>query len=398
MQGVSQPDDRKKSVVRGLTGLLRVSPISADVDPKNFFMMVNSNFSILAQGDRLDLTPLWDALAPRARSEDLTPLFLKFEEKAAQLGFEAVLPPPVAELDAEARAAGLEHFERSQGGTPLPQLEPVFQETGDLHRRVLQGVVHGFRASPVGQRIDSSKLNYFIGERLAELFDGKTFDATPVVQALREQGIEDPDIFLGIAAAQDRLKTMDVVLPEPVLNVSSDLKADLLRRSKSQDLTPGPSERRKEPEKAPEPKANVQQRLKDLGLGQNTEESKRRNRRIRLGILSLCCVVGLVALVMLRPNRMLSTNPFEGTLPLTEARLVDRAFLGILDTKAWDAMSPQERETRFERFKATVKSKGLHRDLQVRGPQGDLLIVSNQKGIRAAPALIEKGSRAVTGR
>lgn len=396
VQGVSQAstEDRKKALVRGLSGLLRVSPVSADVDPKNFFMLVNSNYAILVNEDRLDLGPLWDALAARAGQEDLTALFLKFEEKSRQLGFQVVLPPAVDSLDAGARAASLEHFERTQGGTPLPQLEPVFQQTGDLHRRVLRSVVHGFRASPVGQKIDSSQLNYFIGERLPELFDGKTFDAQPVVEALREQGIEDPDIYVGVALAQERLATLDVVLPEPVLNVSQDLKADLLRRAQSQDVpaAPPPPREREKPAKTEEHRKTKAEQLRSMGLGGT---KKGNSRVLRLSIMGVLLAGAVVASYLSRPNRSLTVSPYEGTLPLKSAQLVDGAFVGTLDVSAWDELTPEERRDRLDSFSDVVRGRGLGQDLQVRAPTGELLIVSTEKGIRAPPRFIEHGSAAV---
>lgn len=378
------PEDQKKALVRGLSGLLRVSPVSADVDPKNFFMMVSSNYSILVQGNRLDLNPLWEPLAAQSSPDALIPLFLKFSEKGAQLGFQVAVPPSIESLSDEEKVANLALFEKQQGGTPLPQLEPVFQQTGDLHRKVLQSVVYGFRSSPVGQKVDSSQLNYFIGERLGELFDGRRFDCQPVVEALREQGVTDEDIYLGVASAQERLQTLDVVMPDPLLSLSGDIKQELLRRAKEKEALPPPD--RGKPSKPAEPKPSPQ--LQDLGLGVQ-KKNPRRAMMIRLGAVGLVAMALAAVAIASRPTRSLSLAPYAQTLPLTDARLVDGAFQGVMDLKAWAKLPKKERQERYDAFEATIRKQGMLRDLQIRDTEGKLVIVTTNKGLRAPPSLLE---------
>src|SRR6056297_1971634 len=79
-------DPQKKAVCRGLTAILKESPVASSVDPKSFFMMLNTNYSALAANGTLDLGPLFEALRASAPEESLLPLFAKFEERTAALG------------------------------------------------------------------------------------------------------------------------------------------------------------------------------------------------------------------------------------------------------------------------------------------------------------------------
>lgn len=95
------PAEQKRAVCAGLTGVVKDSQLP--IDPKAFFMMLNANFAMLARGDALDLTLLWEPLRSSHSETQILPLFLRFEEVARQLGMSVVHPPEVAALPPEQR-------------------------------------------------------------------------------------------------------------------------------------------------------------------------------------------------------------------------------------------------------------------------------------------------------
>jgi hypothetical protein len=65
--GGGTPADAKKAVCKAFTSVVKSSSLS--LDPKSFFMMLNTNFAVLVRDRRMDLGPLWDAMAAEHPSD-----------------------------------------------------------------------------------------------------------------------------------------------------------------------------------------------------------------------------------------------------------------------------------------------------------------------------------------
>jgi hypothetical protein len=377
----SSPEDRKKATCKGLTNVLKASRLSETIDPKAFYMMLNTNYSVLAQADGLDLGPLFEALKSGTSEEDLTPLFLAFEEKSRELGVPVKLPPTVALVPADQREAMLTTFWSESEGEP----EITYSGLGDdLPRRVVQSLVQGLRASPVGQQVDGSKLVYWLDGNIGQFFDGQVLNATSLVGVLRESGVSDDDLFVGLHFAREKLKALDVTLPEPPLSVPEERKPELIqeaKRRRAPSPRPRPTSAVKEPTKTEQ---ETQARLEDLGLGVERTDPKRRTRT-RLVVLMVVAVLLGVTAFLFRPDRPLSTSAYRSNVPLVEAELKRGAFAGVLDVEAWRKVPPQEREDRVQAFATTIRSQGLLKDLQVRTPEGELVVVTTGGKIKMSP-------------
>ena len=69
--------ETKKAVCRAFTKIVKTSRLES-IDPKAFFMMMNTNFAMLHREGQLDLAPLWEALAQSHPEHMLRGIFLKF--------------------------------------------------------------------------------------------------------------------------------------------------------------------------------------------------------------------------------------------------------------------------------------------------------------------------------
>ena len=58
------PGEERRRICRALTSVLRQSPLSEDLDPKSFFMMLNSNFDMLY----ISGAPTWSRSGRRSRA------------------------------------------------------------------------------------------------------------------------------------------------------------------------------------------------------------------------------------------------------------------------------------------------------------------------------------------
>jgi len=416
------PEDLRKTTCRGLTGVLKRSPVANVVDPKSFFMMLNSNFAVLAREDGIDLGPVFEALRANAGEEELAALFLQFEQKGEELGIQMILPAPVAALDPEERAsllasartkspapredstASLDAEGVDDSGSPSPssgeQPREGTEGLDEKQRIVVGAIVRGFRDAPGVARVPSGQLNYFIGSRLNEMFspESKTLQLEILVDALRQAEVADSDIYVGWAFTQANLSSLGVQVPEPNLNVDEEAKAGLVEHAKElRRAQPRPqsvakardgSHHARGPTAGPPVAENDKKTLEELGLGQ-AEQNPRRRQVLRLGMLvGVAAVSGTLGFVF-RPTRPLSTSAYEGTVPLKKARLDEGAFQGVIDDAAWARLTPEERKLRFEAFAKLLGDQGRVQGAQVRDESGRLLIAASGSKLRASPQLFK---------
>jgi len=376
-------DGTKKAVCRGFAGILKESPLASQVDPKSFLMMLNTNYSALARDGHIDLGPIFEALRREADEERLLPMFAKFEQKATELGMVAELPTAMRELDATERTRLVETYDAQRG---LTEAAPTSGDgsgedgTSELERRVVNAFVHGFRKSPLGQRMDPSQLSYFLGSQVHELLADGRLRIDPMVEALRQQGITDPEIYVGVALAQEQVRTLDVELVEPSLDVRPEIKRQLLKRAQTRDL---PARAKPGPDRADEER---KKQLEEFELPAK-KQPPGRARVIRVGVLvGLLGVAGATAF-FLRPNRPIGTSGFANSIPLKSARLVDGAFSGTIDWAKWEQVPPAEQRKRLAAFEAELRARGLFNDFQLRGPDDQVLVVPVEGTARASPRL-----------
>lgn len=376
-------DPQKKAVCRGLTAILKESPVASSVDPKSFFMMLNTNYSALATNGTLDLGPLFEALRASAPEESLLPLFAKFEERSAALGLTPRLPPSLEQLPPEARAELRQQYDAQRGltNTDTAPSDAPDDEAAAHRRRVVNTFVQGFRASPLGQRMDPSQLSYFIGGQIDDLLVDGQLRVEPIVDALRQQSVNDADIYVGVAMAGEKLKTIDVELQEPTLDVRPEIRSQLLRQAQVKEA-PARARPSVDRQREEERKKN----LEEFELPAK-KRSPGRARVIRVAVM-LVAIVGIGAFGYLtRPNRELGTRPFVGTIPLASAQVVDGAFSGVVDWETWSKLPAEEQRRRAQAFEALLKERGLFTDFQIRGPDDQVLAVPVEGSFRASPKL-----------
>lgn len=348
-------------------------------------MMLNTNYSALARDGQIDLVPIFEALRSGAAEDVLLPVFAKFEQKASEFGLVAQLPPPLAALDPAERARLLERYEAQRGLTGTANLEPPDgpeDEAAEFKRRVTNTFVQGFRNSPLGQRMDAGQLSYFLSEQLDDLLTANQLRVEPIVDALRQQGILDPEIYVAVARAQERLKTIDIDLIEPTLDIRPEMKGQLLRRAKSLEAPPrarSSMDRGKTEEQS-------RKSLEEFDIPtQKTPPGT--GRWVRVGVLAVV-LVGLAAGGYLtRPNREVPVGAFEQSIPLESARMVDGAFSGTIDWDRWNQLPVDEQRERLQRFETTIREKGWYADFQLRGRGDEVLVVPFENAVRASPKL-----------
>lgn len=378
-------DGTKKAVCRGFTGILKESPLATSVDPKSFFMMLNTNYSALARDGEIDLGPISEALRSAASQDALLPVLAKFEQKASELGLVAKLPPALEGMDDEARAQLVATYDAQRGliAPPAPSSDDADPEKTDLERRVVNAFVQGFRRSPLGQRLDPSQLTYFLGGQVDALLEAQTLRIEPVVDALRQQGVTDPDIYVGLAMAGDKLKSVGVELVEPTLDVRPEMKPQLVRRALSRQAPARARSSTNERQKADEERRKG---LEDFELP-SRRSPPGRAKLIRVGVLAVILIgLGGVAL-MSRDDRPLATGPFSDSVPLASAQLVDGAFTGTIDWAEWSELPADEQRARLEAFEEKLRDRGWFIDFQLRGPNDDVLALPIEGRVRTSPKL-----------
>jgi hypothetical protein len=395
----ADPKELKKQVSRTLTNVLKASALRDRIDPKAFFLMINSNFALLYQGNRLDLGPIHDALAPQHSDIRLEGFFAELAEAATNLGIEVGLPRAMQGMTTEEIQLAQADFQMSIDGdlsraeisasglTPLPSLladdaiKPLISD--DLRRQVIQATVQAIKTAPVGQKVDGAQLAYLIDNNFDQLCDGETFDFQPILDGLRELGtIDDTEIYVAVVKLRSSLQELKLNLSGVKLAVDDTLGARLVADAKRHELRtadiaatvaatktssidlPQPQEKRAE---------NKEQELKRLGLGR---ENARRAKIIRMSALVMAMIMlGTFAFIS-RPNRGLDAAHYKG-LPMKSAELVEGNFVGVLDDTGWYKLDLKKRETHLREFEAEMRAAGLIQDLQVRDPKGRLCVTSN---------------------
>lgn len=405
MQG--DPKELKKQVCRTLTNVLKASTLREQIDPKAFFLMVNSNFAMLFHTGKLDLSPIYDALSGQHTPDQLDGFFVQLAEATTDLGIEVGLPRALAAQTIEARQEAQQRFLASVDGdlsrseisssglTPLPMLladdalKPLIND--EVRRNVVQATVNAIKGAPVGKKVDAAQLAYLIDSNFDQLCDGETFDFQPILDGLRGLGtVEDGEIYVAVVKLRAALQEMKLRLSDVKLAVDETLgnrlvadhkraearaaaEAQLVATTKTASIDlPKPEEKRA---------ATKEERLREMGLGKEDNRTLKIVRAVVLVVVALS--LGVVTF-LLRPNRPLDPVELGTVIPLKNAELRDGAFLAVVDDSRWYSLTPKEREAKLKAFEALLVEKDLIEDMQARDPKGRLVITT-------------KGPRALTG-
>ena len=410
-------DESKKAICRALTGVLRQSPLAQEIDPKSFFMMLNSNFHVLFRHGILDLDPVWQALATGRPAPPLYGLFLQFEEAGRALGVQVRQPSSVLALGAEQRAEFLglsrrhldaavevvvdededEVYRTDPNAVAIPlslgtgDLKPFIPE--DLRRQVVQAVVQSLKVAPVGQMLDAAQLAFLVDSNFDDLCDGLTFDFTPIHGGLRQlDGVKDSDLFVGVARLEQALRELGLALQPIHLDVEPELAQRLLAELEQRERVASAaaaaeqaSRSRGEPRPTPAPVTPLpvvevpkgadarERRLRKWGL---LGMSARRAKVVRSGILGVTLVTVLGVGWAFRPDRGLDVSRYASALPLKQAELRDGVYFAVVDDAKWWPLDREVRTARLAAFEALLRSEGRIANAQVRDTKGRLVITS----------------------
>jgi hypothetical protein len=383
---VGSTAEEKKIVCKSLTSIVKTSPLS--IDPKAFFMMLTTNYAVLCSNGRLDLGPVWDALSSGHSAEDLFGLFLKFEEKGQELGLQVGLPDPVSRLTPRERRRALAPWEGKAIPNEPSSIEPVALGTGDLkpiiteemRRRIINIVASAFRASPIGDKVDSSKLVFQIGSGFDQLFDGSRFDLEPIFTALREVlKVDDRDFYNVVVRAKHELSEIGIATHEPKLSLNAIEKQNVegeVRRADAKAAKERTSSFPPEPGKEKEPPKERKhltkdEQLRELGLDGAKKKASFPVRGILLGLA--LAVLGVYAFLT-RPNQELDPLAYDSVMPMKRAYLFEGTFQCTIDDPRWFKLPPIERVTRLQQFEALLRKNGKTKDMQCRDSHGRLSI------------------------
>lgn len=395
--------EEKKAVCKALTSVVKASPLA--IDPKAFFIMLHTNYALVRQGDRLDLTPVWEALTAAHTPEALYGLFLKLQEKGTSLNLQVSLPPVFDQLTPEQRAEALGPFK----GMSIPDdpsgLEPLPLATGDIRpiipeerrRAIVSAVATGLRSSPLSRKYDASQLTFAIDSSFDELCDGRTFDFAPLLAGLEQEGpVDHRHFYEAILRAASALEELGITPKEPKLELNAIDKqnvADEMRRAdaraaqeRAASLERPPEAPVETPKRATSSKAD---RLKELGLA---ADNKKKQRPIRLAVLSAILVAGALLAYFTRPNRPLDAKEYDAVIPMTKAEIQDRTFQCTVDEKRWLKLPLAERADRLKRFEAMLREQGYISEMQCRDSKGRLAIIAKGLGSLAGAPYFMKGN------
>ncbi|MEQ8985135.1 MAG: hypothetical protein RL846_44725 [Deltaproteobacteria bacterium] len=416
-----------------MTNVVKASRLSGSIDPKSFFMMVNTNFGVLHRGGTVDLRPLWDALAASHPATSLYGLFLKFAESMEHLGYAVELPPQVEALDDASRASAFQTFSEHGSQADIVfgdsgsfesldalvdnQVQELNLATGDLkpfipdetRRQITQYVVYAVKAAPVGKLVDAHQLAYLVDTNFEDLFDGQHFEFNPVLQGMRELGeFKDDDVYVAIIRLEQKLHGMGFELAPVTLNVDPAHAEALLKeaeareRQAAQEAANAVAQTRAtsvsqvpeigEPVKE---ETSDKQTRKDRSLAKYGIKKNRSKRAqmIRYAVLGVAAVGVLVFGVVTWPNRSVDPNEFSTTIPLAEAKIRANGLYGKLNDTAWWKLSTQERTARIASFTTYVQKRGIDRDLQIRDQQDRVVVSATRDGRIVAAKFFEFGTR-----
>lgn len=418
-----------------MTNVVKASRLSGSIDPKSFFMMVNTNFGVLHRGGTIDLRPLWDALAASHPATSLYGLFLKFAESMEHLGYAVELPAPVDALDAEGRHSAIHTF--SEHGS---QADIVFGDsgsfetldalvssaaedlnlaTGDLkpfipeetRRQITQYVVYAVKAAPVGRLVDAHQLAYLVDGNFEDLFDGQYFDFNPVLTGLRELGeFKDDDVYVAILRLEQKLHGMGLELAPVTLNVDPShaemliIEAEARERQAAQEAANAVAQTRVtsvsqvpsigEPvaDESSDKKTRKDRSLEKYGITDQKSASKR-VQIIRFAVLGLVAASAVVVGAVTWPNRTLDPTMFSTTIPLIEANVFEGGLQGKLDDNAWWKLTAEERTARIASFEKYVKQRDIDDGLQIRDSSNRLVVSGTRDGRIVTARFFEFGSK-----
>lgn len=417
--------ETKKAVCRVLTNVIKASPLRDAIDPKAFFMMINTNFPVIYQGSRLELGLIWDALCTAHPPQQLYGIFLKFEEASASIGLTVGLPLEVAQLSDAQRHAHIQRFNGHEeasysdpsGLTPLIEIDGIGEQplplsTGDLKplvsddlkRRVAQSVVNAVKSAPISSRIESAQLAYWCHANFDTLCDGQRFSFDPLLTAFRALGdVADSDLYFVVLELQRLLQQNGILLDEPELAIGEDVREALAREhtrrvKEAEPATPSgpraPASGRQPPsgEHGAEP-APKKDKLEKWGLKRQSAKSASGSQYVRIGLLSAVFVACIAYAWLTRPNRELDPHDYDAVFPLKAASLVAGAFQGTIDEALWRRLDYAGREKAVKGLQDAVRERGLLTNLQIRDSQKTLVIVSAGPRLVPSRALMREGLR-----
>lgn len=417
--------DTKKEVCRTLTNVVRNSTLEDRIDPKSFYVMLNTNFSVLFQQGTVDLVPVWNALAGEEAPAPLYGLFLAFQDAAQAGGFEVRLPPAVHGLTAEQRPTYLNLSHPSDAAAPPSVVEvtdeefyqtdphakaiPLSLETGDvkpflpddLKRDVVQLVVHSLKDAPVGERLDTAQLAYLVDSNFEDLCDGQNFDFGPILGGLRQlDGVQDSDVYAGVVTLEIALAERGIVLSPIQMDVDQELAGRLLQeaeakakaraeqaalearaRTQSKEKPPAPPPVTSAPLEVPTGGDKREQRLRRWGLRMLSE---RRVKALRYAVLTLGLLVVVGVGWFLRPNKVIDVAQFSGLVPMKAAELRDGVFYGTVDEAKWWPLPVDARAQRIKGLETKMRAEGLIANAQIRDTQERLVIVATGGKLKGA--------------
>ncbi|MEM7678971.1 MAG: hypothetical protein AAF449_23585, partial [Myxococcota bacterium] len=316
------PAEQRRVVCKALTRVVSKSHLAEEIDPKAFFMMLNTNYAVLYRDEVFDLTAVWEALVSQHSPKVLYGLFLRFSDTLEKAGIHSRLPSAVEALGLEERRHHQLLFEGN--GPPAPATEIVemtdsidgpdgsgkpapllklgtadirpFIST-EMRRDIVQAVLTAIKAAPVGDRVESAQLAYLIDNNFDALCDGQTFDLDPVLQGLKELGnVTDADLFLATVLLKDDLAAHNLALTHQPLDVDEDEAKQIVEAYEQEQQrfkresqravthtaeapTSGPQQAPPSNRSAPPQESQKQTRkgqLKKLGLGKTDAGSARR--------------------------------------------------------------------------------------------------------------------------
>ncbi len=410
MAGGTTADEVKKSVCKAFTSVVKSSTLA--INPKTFFMMINTNYPVLVRGDRMELGPLWDAMSSGHPVDQLYGVFLMFRIKAMDLGLKVLLPKDVDSLsDEEMRKAMQPWTGVMFADEPtLDPMVPVALSTDDvkpfvpeeLRRRIIGVVSSAIRSSPLATQIDPAMLTFHIDSGFDVLFNGHTFDFAQVFEAVRRtQDLDDRQVYEAIARARNELESMQLGVVEPTLDLSPQereaVENEIMRaeqraareRAQGMQIVPSPAVQK---EKTPEDgtKRPEKDRLKEYGLS-SVREKKRPIRAILLG--SFVAVLAVVSFIF-RPSRSVSTDPYDAVMPMKSAELVSGKFQCLIDGDRWFKLPVKEREERITKLEAILREQGRLDDMQCRDARNRLVLSASGNGRLLGAAFFVRGDAA----
>jgi hypothetical protein len=400
VSGGTTADETKRAVCKAFTSVVKSGLLA--VDPKAFFMMLNTNYAMLVQDRRINLGPLWDAMAGQHPAEQLHGVFLVFRLKAMDLGLKVVLPQAVDALsEAEMQQAMRPWQDVVVAEEPTPSI-PL--STADIkpfvpdesRRQIVQIVSSAIRNSNVGAKFDAAHLTFQIDSAFESLFDGRSFDLAQIFEVLRQSAqIEDADVYTVVARAKMELTPLGFGVIEPKVGLNSIEKQNVVdeirraderaaKRTGTLDIAAD-----KPPEESSK-RITREERLKEYGLDSVNEKLKKR-APIRTIVLGVVAVAAGVTAFLMRPDRPLPHEQYQSVMPVKSAELINGTFQCIVDETKWLALEVKDRDDRLAKFEKMLASEGNVQDMQCRDTQNRLVITTSGPNRIVGAAFFMKG-------